>query len=180
MKVVFIDRDGTMGPNSNVEFPTQFHPFPDLITTVQLLQEHGFLVMAATNQSCIARGKDGGYDFAAEFRGYGLDDWFICPHDGPDNCNCRKPKPGLLLQAQEKYHGAINFGKSYVVGDRHTDIEAGRACGLGTVLVLTGRGREDMETAGADYIAADLAEAAGWIVSRAPFKKEDVHGLPGD
>lgn len=170
MKAVFIDRDGTMGGNYYVEYPQDYYPYEGTREAFAMLREHGFSPMIFTNQSCIARGKDGGYDFAAEFREIGAEDWFICPHDNNDNCNCRKPKTGLLLQAQEKYH--LNMNECYVIGDRWSDMAAGGAMGCKLILVKTGRGEESL---GADrdkwsqynpvHIAENFYEAAVWLTS---------------
>jgi D-glycero-D-manno-heptose 1,7-bisphosphate phosphatase len=86
-----------------------------------------------------------------------------CFHDEPDACACRKPRPGLLLDAAAR-HG-IDLRSSYMVGDRGTDVLAGRAAGCTTVLVggFDPRGRE----AAPDHVAADLPEAAALILSRA-------------
>ena len=163
-KAVLIDRDGTIGPESNVIYPTQLHPFPNIAAAVRQLQGKGYLVIAVTNQSSISRGTAVGYDFMGEFRSYGLDDGFICPHDDADNCVCRKPKPGLILQARDKYQ--LDLEHCYVVGDRWTDIAAGKACDCQTILVLTGRGQETLEqelSVKPDHVAVDLFAAADWI-----------------
>lgn len=163
-RAVFVDRDGTMGQNANVMVPTQLVPFPALGDAVKRLQAAGFLVIVITNQSCIARGMDGGYDFTAEFCRYGFDDWFICPHREEDGCDCRKPKPGLLLQADKKYQ--IDFSASYMIGDRWTDLAAGHDLGCRGVLVLTGRGKESASMPNAfpaDHITKDIFSAVQWI-----------------
>ena len=134
-----------------------------------MLREHGVLALVTTNQSCIARGLDGGYDFAAEFRDIGADGWFICPHDRQDGCRCRKPGTGLIEQARDRYD--LDLARSYMIGDRWSDMLAGGRMGMRLIPVLTGKGRE---TLGAErekwqpyapaYIARDLPDAARWIV----------------
>ncbi len=168
MKTVFIDRDGTMGGDYYVEFPQDYYPYDGTKEAFSLLRRNGFRTVIFTNQSCIARGKDGGYDFAAEFRGIGADDWFICPHDSDDNCPCRKPKTGLLEQAREKYH--LDLADCYVIGDRWSDMVSGGKMNCKLILVMTGRGNESL---GCDrekwreyepvFIAKDLKEAAEWL-----------------
>ena len=165
MKAVFIDRDGTMGGGYYVEYPTDYSEYAGTRRAFALLKEHGFVPMVFTNQSCIARGKDLGYDFAAEFESIGAADWFICPHDDGDNCNCRKPKTGLLEAARDKYN--LNMEECYVIGDRWSDMAAGGAMGCNLILVMTGRGDESL---GADrekwgeynplFVADNLYEAA--------------------
>ena len=171
MKAVFIDRDGTMGGSYYVEFPQDYYAYEGTKEAFDLLNENGFLPMIFTNQSCIARGKDGGYDFAAEFKEIGARDWFICPHDDADNCNCRKPKTGLLEQAKNKYN--LDMKDCYVIGDRWSDMASGGKMGCKLILVLTGRGKESL---GCDrekwaeyepiYIAKNLYEAALWLCER--------------
>ncbi len=168
MRAVFIDRDGTMGGDYRVEYPQDYYPYEGTREAFALLNKNGFLPIIFTNQSCIARGKDGGWDFAAEFRDIGASDWLICPHDDDDDCNCRKPKTGLLEQAQEKYK--LNMCDCYVIGDRWSDMYAGGKMGCNLILVKTGRGNESL---GCDrekwsdyspvYVADNFYEAAKWL-----------------
>lgn len=168
MKAVFIDRDGTMGGDYYVEFPQDYYPYEGTREAFVLLNKNGFTPFIFTNQSCIARKKDGGYDFAAEFSEIGAKDWFICPHDNGDNCNCRKPKTGLLQEAKAKYN--LDLSDCYVIGDRWSDMASGGKMGCKLILVLTGRGDESL---GVDrdkwaeyepvFIAKNLYEAAVWL-----------------
>lgn len=170
---VLIDRDGTMGGDHTLEYPQEYAPFPGTAEAIALLRREGYRVLVVTNQACIARGKDLGYDFAAEFRAIGADDWFLCPHDTPDGCSCRKPAPGLLLQAQRKY--GFDMTQAFMVGDRWSDMAAGGAVGARLVLVLTGRGRDALGADrekwvgyAPDYVADDLLDAARWITGTVP------------
>jgi len=168
LKAVFIDRDGTMGGDYYVEFPQDYYHYEGTREAFELLNKNGFAPIIFTNQSCIARKKDGGYDFAAEFSDIGAMDWFICPHDNDDNCNCRKPKTGLLEQAKEKY--GLNLNDCYVIGDRWSDMVSGGKMGCKLILVKTGRGEESL---GCDrdkwrdfspvFVAENLYEAAVWL-----------------
>lgn len=132
IRSVFFDRDGTLGTLDDVRYPQTFRLFPDAKKTIEALKARGMRVFIASNQSCIARGTDGGYDFAREFSLLGADDWFICPHDKEDGCDCRKPKTGLLDAAVRKY--GLLRRECAMVGDRETDIECGKAAGMFTVL----------------------------------------------
>jgi len=168
MTAVFIDRDGTMGGGYDMEFPWMYAPYPGTREAFALLNSNGFFPIIFTNQSCIARGKDNGYDFAAEFREIGAYDWFICPHDAGDGCNCRKPKTGLLEQAQAKY--GLDLSSCFVIGDRWSDMLAGGLCGCRLILVMTGRGQESLGIDRArwggyspDWVAPDILDAARWI-----------------
>ena len=170
MKAVFIDRDGTMGGDYYVEFPDEYYHYDGTREAFKMLNDNGFTPIIFTNQSCIARGKDRGYNFAAEFRDIGAKYWYICPHDDKDNCNCRKPKTGLLEQAKSEL--GLNMSDCYVIGDRWSDMYSGGKMGCKLILVLTGRGEESL---GVDrnkwqdfepvFIARDLKEAAEWLCS---------------
>jgi len=172
MPALLIDRDGTMGDGSyQMRTPQEYAPFPNTREAFKLLRHAGFPIYIITNQSCIARGLDGGYDFAAEFYDIGADDWFICPHDSQDICDCRKPLTGLIDQAQAKY--ALDLHNAYTIGDRWSDMVAGGRAGTKLILVLTGRGEEAMSVDRAmwsaytpDYVAQDLLDAAIWLIKR--------------
>lgn len=101
IRCVFFDRDGTLGTLDDVRYPQTFRLFPDAKKTIDALKARGMFVFIASNQSCVARGTDGGYDFAREFSLLGADDWFICPHDKKDGCACRKPKTRLWTRLCE-------------------------------------------------------------------------------
>ena len=168
---VLIDRDGTMGGDYYVKHPQDYYPYPGTAEAFRLLNEAGLPSIIITNQSCIARKLDGGYDFDAEFREIGATDWFICPHDNDDHCHCRKPETGLIEQAQAK-HG-LELSTCYMIGDRWTDMYAGGKMGLKLVLVMTGRGDEAMgqdREKWAEYspafVAENLLEAVRWIIEQ--------------
>ncbi len=168
LEAVFIDRDGTMCESADIEFPWQFSPLPGLSEMLEEIRSTGAKLFVFSNQSCIARGKDGGYDFEGEFQNLGFDDWFICPHDKEDACSCRKPASGLLQEAKEKY--GLHMENCYVIGDRWSDMLPGGKMGCRLLLVLTGRGREalgeDREKWSRytpDFVAPTLREAASWL-----------------
>lgn len=168
MKAVFIDRDGTMGGDYYVEFPQDYYHYEGTKEAFEILNKSEFTPIIFTNQSCIARKKDGGYDFPKEFREIGAFDWLICPHDNGDNCNCRKPGTGLLEQAEEKYN--LNLNECYVIGDRWSDMAAGGKKGCKLILVKTGRGNEALDVDRKKwseyeplYIAENLLEAVKWL-----------------
>lgn len=166
---VLIDRDGTMGGDYYVKYPQDYYAYSGTREAFRLMNEAGLPSLIITNQSCIARGLDGGYDFAAEFREIGATDWFICPHDTQDHCHCRKPETGLIEQAQAKY--GLELPNCYMVGDRWSDMVAGGKMGMKLVLVMTGRGSEAVgidRDKWAEYtpvhIAEDLLAAVRWIL----------------
>jgi len=165
MRAVFFDRDGTLGMLGDDRYPYTFEPFDNMMDIISDLHKAGLLCMVYTNQSCIARGLDNEHDFDTEFKTAGFDDWFICPHDRDDNCFCRKPKAGLLTQAAQK-HG-LDLSECFAVGDRLTDIEAGNTAGCKTILVRTGRGKNEEFAAGnikIDFIADNLDDVKNRIL----------------
>lgn len=168
-RAVFIDRDGTMGGSYYVKHPTDYSPYEGTREAFRLLHYEGFPAYIVTNQSCIARGLDGGYNFAKEFREIGADDWFICPHDKEDHCHCRKPETGLIEQARDKYQ--LDLSICYMIGDRWTDMLAGGRMGMKLILVRTGRGNEALQMDRNKwkeyvpiYIAENLLDAVRWII----------------
>jgi HAD superfamily hydrolase (TIGR01662 family) len=144
VKCILFDRDGTLGNLSDLRFPQTFTPFTDIQRVFKQLKDRGYLVGIITNQSSIARGTALGYDYDAEFQSYGVDAYAICPHDNQDNCPCRKPKSGLLLQVCEQL--AILPDECLIVGDRLSDILCAKNVGAEAVLVTTGYGMQEKET----------------------------------
>ena len=157
IKNIFFDRDGTLGFLTDVRYPQTFTLFPDAKKIIEELKKSGYRVYIATNQSCIARGTDGQYDFASEFRVLGVEDWFICPHDKGDGCLCRKPKTGLLDAAVEKY--GLQRAECVIVGDRETDVVCGKDAGMRAILI----GEKSASTR-ADAVVSSLNNAVETIL----------------
>ena len=183
-RAVFLDRDGTLLEEGNyVDRLDRLVFFPYSVDAVRSLNEAGFAVVIATNQSGIARGM---YteDFVKEAHrhvderlrkgGARIDGYYYCPHHPEGvvealrrDCDCRKPKPGQLLRAAADLN--LDLPRSFIVGDRWKDIEAGEAEGARGVLVRTGYGR-DAEAGGRAahaaevHVAANLIEAVTWIL----------------
>ena len=143
IKCILFDRDGTLGSLSDLRFPQTFTPFADIQGVFKQLQSKGYLVGIITNQSSIARGTAIGYDYEAEFKSYGVDAYAICPHDNQDNCPCRKPKSGLLMQVCEQL--SILPTQCLIVGDRLSDVLCAKNVGAEAVLVTTGYGMQERE-----------------------------------
>jgi len=173
-KAVFLDRDDTIAKDvpycSRVE---DFEILPSVPEGIRLLNEHGFIVVVITNQSGIARGyfTEQTLSQIHEKLHRELGRWnahvdaiYHCPHHPDDGCECRKPKPTLLLQAAKDM--GIDLHLSYMVGDDVKDIDSGRSAGCKTVLVTTGpdRGSLEGQEVSPDYVAHSLCEAAEWIV----------------
>lgn len=175
---IFFDRDGTL--NTEVDFlsrPEELELIPHAARAIREANECGVKVFIITNQSGIARGLFSETDLAAVHKrllallareGAHVDGIYFCPHH-PDYgtpryrklCSCRKPKPGMLRKAV-KEHG-VRLRDSFVIGDRCVDMEAGRAAGCGTALVLTGYGSverdECVKKGKVDFVAGDVYEA---------------------
>ncbi len=141
IRCILFDRDGTLGVLSDKRYPQTFTPLGNVAETVEKLHRRGVLVGIISNQASIARGTANGYNFAAEFSAYGVDSWAICPHDTPDNCDCRKPKSGLLLRVATDLR--VPLQDCLVVGDRLSDVLCAKNVGAQAALVLTGYGADE-------------------------------------
>ena len=176
---VFLDRDGVINKDSSeyIKDPSEFVFIPGSPEAIALLCRKGFQVMVITNQSLIGRNMATRETLAAIFKkmtmgvkkaGGEIMDIFFCPHTPEDRCSCRKPKPGLIMEAQHKYGLALD--QSCMVGDSAKDIECARNAGCSkAVLVKTGNGvmaRQVLFEKGMtpDHIATDLYAAACWII----------------
>lgn len=150
-KACFLDRDGVV--NTEVDYlyePGKVEIVPGTAEALKKLKESGFLRIVVTNQAGVARGMYGKQDVRAVHRrirellaaeGAEIDAFFYCPHHEKftGECGCRKPAPGMLLAAAEKY--GIDMKQSFMVGDRLSDLEAGRNAGCAvSYLVRTGYG----------------------------------------
>ena len=130
MRAVFLDRDGVLLDGLS-RIPE------DVPGALKELKEADFLLIVVTNQPDVARGTKMKEDIEITHsflrKALPLDDIFVCYHDDGDNCSCRKPKPGMLLQAASRY--SIDLSASFMIGDRQKDIEAGLAAGCKSILV---------------------------------------------
>ncbi|MBU0987925.1 MAG: D-glycero-beta-D-manno-heptose 1,7-bisphosphate 7-phosphatase [Proteobacteria bacterium] len=180
-KVVFLDRDGVINRDS-VEYIkswSEFEFLPGSLEAIKQLTINGFLTVIITNQSVINRNMvtPEGLEYihtmlknAVRSHGGEIKDIFFCPHIPEDRCDCRKPRTGLIFQAQKKYR--LDLAAAFMVGDSVKDIECARKAGCGhAVLVRTGNGvnAEKILTTKKifpDYVARDLYEAAGWILGK--------------
>ena len=178
-KVVFLDRDGTINQDSAdyIKDWSEFNFLPRSIEAMRNLTEAGFTIIVITNQSAIPRKLISPAELenihtklkaAVRTGGGQISDIFFCPHMPEDGCDCRKPLPGLIIQAQKKYQ--IELAASVMVGDSAKDIECARNAGCGhSILVKTGdyqKAASHLTAAdlAADYLAADLYEAAELIM----------------
>lgn len=190
-RAVFLDRDGTV--NEEVGYVcnrTQFRLYDYAAEAVRLLNEAGWLAIVVTSQAGIARGM-----FTESFltqiheqmkteladAGATIDAIYYCPHHPTEGespyrqeCDCRKPKPGMLTKAAAELN--VDLAASVVIGDRFRDLGMAQAVGARSVLVLTGYGREELETDSAnwpqqpDHIAENLLEAVRWVIKQSSTK----------
>ena len=171
-RAVFLDRDGTLSHERHyLRDAAELQLLPGVREALIALRERAFLLVVVTNQSGIARGLMSEDDVArvhaalAEALGPAAEPHaiYVCPH-GPDHgCECRKPKPGLLVRAAAELN--IHLGASFIVGDKVSDLRAGESVGCRGVLVRTGYGAEQQRSVGAGTcVVADLAAAADWIL----------------
>lgn len=150
---VFLDRDGVINENrsayirdwSDVEF------LPGVFEALRRLAESDLSIVLVTNQSAVGRGiisheraLDVNRRIVAAVRAEGarIEGTYLCPHHPDDGCACRKPRPGLLLQAAADL--GLDLAASYLIGDALSDVRAARAAGVRGLLVLTGRGRDEL------------------------------------
>jgi D-glycero-D-manno-heptose 1,7-bisphosphate phosphatase len=172
-RAVFLDRDGVI--NANVERDgrllaprslDQFVIMPGVKEAVAKLREADFVVIVVTNQPDIATGHitQALLDRMHEKLNAALavDDIKVCPHVDADTCACRKPKPGLLQEAAAER--GIDLTASFMVGDRLSDIEAGKAAGCSTVWITNERAPD--ATRAPDAVAGSLSQAVTWILDR--------------
>lgn len=173
MRAVFLDRDGVLNvavvrdgkPYPPPGFQT-VQLYPDAAAALARLKAAGFLLLVVTNQPDVSRGNQSRAVVEAQNAvikaELPLDDIFVCWHDDRDNCACRKPKPGLLLEAAARY--SIDFPASFLIGDRWRDIDAGAAVGCRTILIDRHYYNERAPAAKPDFRAFSLQEAADWIL----------------
>lgn len=184
---VFLDRDGTVSEEVGyVNHLSRYKLFPWTIAAIKKLNEAKIKAILVTNQAGVARGyftedliwkvheqlsaelaKEGAY----------LDGIYYCPHHPSAgvppyraNCECRKPKPGLILQAAQEHE--IDLSRSFMVGDKYTDVELAQKAKVKSIMVMTGYGIGEYEYQRKDWpqmpdkIAKDLLEAVEWVIGQ--------------
>lgn len=168
-RAVFLDRDGVINAVTMVDGVSrppatldQLEIIDGVAEALDLLGRAGFLRIVVTNQPDVARGRQDREVVEAIHRHLratlSIDGIFACYHDGSDHCACRKPKPGLLLQAAAAFE--IDLLRSVMVGDRDTDIAAGHAAGCQTILVGAAGTPWTTDAPRPDFVLDDLRDAA--------------------
>ena len=165
-KAVFLDRDGVINKafikNGLPESPnslSELEILPGVKESILRLKKLNFICLVVTNQPDVQRGKIK-KNTIIKMNNFlkkkiELDDIFVCYHDDQDKCNCRKPKPGLLLQAKKKWN--VDFKKSFIVGDRWRDIQAGKKVGCKTIFL--DYKYKDIKPKNPDFVTDTLANA---------------------
>ena len=176
MKLIILDRDGVINHDSEafIKSPAEWVPIPGSLEAIARLNQAGYRVVVATNQSGIARGL---FDVtilnaihqklhsAAHQAGADVDAIFYCPHAADDNCDCRKPKPGMFHEISQRYNTSLKGVPT--VGDSLRDLQAGFISGCMPYLVLTGKGTSTNETGGlppGTQVFADLAAVVSHLL----------------
>lgn len=171
-RAVFLDRDGTLNETAVVNGvpkpPTraeELRLLPGVREAVDRFRAADLVLVVATNQPDVARGtleRDRVEEMHALLRQIlPVDDVVCCYHDDPDRCACRKPRPGMLVDAAQRFR--VDLAASFMVGDRWRDIEAGRQAGCTTILLA--RSYSEASRSRPDFQADDLAEAADIILN---------------
>jgi D-glycero-D-manno-heptose 1,7-bisphosphate phosphatase len=170
-KAVFLDRDGVINASIVIEgkpYPPktlkELKILPGVESAISMLKAEGYLCIVITNQPDVSRGKVT-LKSVEELNDYllnklQLDDIYSCYHDDNDECACRKPKPGSILEAANKYQ--IDLGESYMIGDRWRDIEAGQRAGCNTIFI--DYNYNEKLPLGQNYTVSSLFEAVQLIL----------------
>jgi D-glycero-D-manno-heptose 1,7-bisphosphate phosphatase len=198
-RAVFIDRDGTISEEVGyINHASRFRLFPYSAPAIKHLNENGWLAIVITNQAGVARGyfsEDMIHTVhermtkELESNGAKLDAIYYCSHhpsvgEPPYrfDCDCRKPKPGLISHAAKDF--AIDLSESWMVGDRHSDVELARNAGVKSMFVMSGYGRGEWEhqrenwVAQPDAVAENLLEAVRTIANQRVETTEDKMSAP--
>lgn len=181
-RAIFLDRDGVLNVEKTfVLSPSEMELYPGVAQAVRKINESSFLAIVVTNQSAVARNYITEDELQAihqelsrqlDMHGAYLDALYYCPHreelnetfenrDYIVNCECRKPNPGMLVQAARDYD--IDLAGSYLIGDSARDIEAGKKAGCITIGLRTGHGLKGLQDRPV-YIFDDLKKAVDFIL----------------
>jgi len=184
-RAVFLDRDGVInetfvvgGTPVTPKKVEDFRILPGVKDALTALKEGGYYVFVATNQPDIPRGDLTPQELEKMHVVLSdtlpIDKIYVCLHDNEDACDCRKPKPGMLLKAAKEWN--LDLTASYMIGDRWKDIEAGARAGCTTILVISPWSAEQPpgRTVRSDYTVENLMEAARIILAKKETQNEDI------
>ena len=179
MKLAILDRDGVINHDSDqyIKSPAEWRPIPGSIEAIARLNQSGYRIAVATNQSGIGRGL---FDLGTlnaindkmmemVFRQGGrIDALFFCPHTAAESCNCRKPRTGMFEEIAARFHTELKGVP--IVGDSLKDLQSAESVGAQPILVLTGKGRKTQEAGGLPrktLVFESLAEASKHLMGHA-------------
>lgn len=178
MRAVFLDRDGVINENrtDHVKSWQEFVFLPGTLAALRWLNLAGFRVFVITNQAIVGRNivsaqtvEDIHARMLVQVAHHGghIHDIRYCPHDADVDCECRKPRPGMLRNLIDRW--GVHPSRAYLVGDAWTDIAAGHAMGIRSILVRTGRGAQhatlpEIQQHQPEHIASDLLGAVAWLM----------------
>ena len=177
-KAAFLDRDGTIIEEKDfIKSPDQIEFIPGSIDAIKMLRSLGYKIVVISNQSGIGRGiltekmvSDVNQSFLRRLEDHGapIDGLYFCPHHPEDNCDCRKPKTGMIERAVRELE--LDLKDAVVIGDKLADIQLGKNIGATTVLVLTGYGKKVLDELTdshpdeePNFVAENLSGAASWL-----------------
>ena len=179
MKLIILDRDGVINFDSDkfIKTPDEWKPIPGSLEAVARLNQNGYRVVVASNQSGVGRGL---FDMAtlnaintkmhkslAQFGGR-IDAVFYCPHPAESDCGCRKPRPGLFREISERFHADLMGVPA--IGDSLRDLQAAAEVGCQPMLVETGKGKKTLDAGGVPkgtLVFPNLAAAVDELLNRA-------------
>lgn len=172
-RAIFVDRDGVLNRafvRDGLPYPPTALPeveiLPSVLEALLMLKDAGFVLITVSNQPDVARGtlKRDTVEAINTYLGERLpmDRFIICYHDSADGCLCRKPKPGMLIAGALEFN--IDLSRSYMIGDRWRDVEAGNNAGCKTIFIDYGYDERQPESY--DFVAGSLLEAARIILSK--------------
>lgn len=177
---IFLDRDGVIvvdknlyeigKPGKEITSVKDVELYPEVKNFLELASKKGYKIIVVTNQSKISRGLitleelDRINELVNDLCGNKIDAFYFCPHTEEENCNCKKPKIGMIKEAEKEH--SIDLKKSWMIGDKTRDIKAGADAGVKTILVKTGyAGRDKKYDSEPDFVAENLEEAGKIIFS---------------
>lgn len=177
-KLIILDRDGVINHDSDdfIKSPAEWIPIPGSLEAIARLNQAGYRVVVASNQSGIARGLFNIVTLnaihqklhdSAQRVGADIDAIFFCPHAADDNCDCRKPKPGMLQEIGKRFD--VSLKGVPIVGDSLRDLQAGYVCGCAVHLVRTGKGERTLAKGGlppGTQVHDDLAAFVDHLLGR--------------
>lgn len=169
---MFLDRDGVLNRAIEMEGApraprsvAELEVIPSAVEACAQLRAAGYVLVVVTNQPDVARGTDTRESVDAinreVARQTGVDEFEVCFHDDVDGCDCRKPRPGMLTRAATRLN--LDLARSFMVGDRWRDVEAGRAAGCGTVFV--DRRYSERQPDRSDLVVGELVEAVPRMIA---------------